>query len=169
MDLVCVKIKDGLYLGNRKAAADIEFLLTNKFSHVLNCTTELKNHFEDCKALTYCKLKYDKANPAQRLWGDSLRKLSRIIEFITLAEETGESCLIHSSQGNNRCFAVAIAYLMSKYKWGLGKASQFLNSKKAKSRLSQNFVLQLEALEEELKDHQSITFDWALGGHEDLD
>lgn len=34
----CIKIKDGLYLGNLEPAQDYEFLIINKFAYVVNCS-----------------------------------------------------------------------------------------------------------------------------------
>lgn len=43
-----VKIKDGLFMGDRIAAQDLEFLMTNKVSHIINCSGgEVPNLWEN--------------------------------------------------------------------------------------------------------------------------
>ena len=125
-DFLSIKIKDGLFIGNKWTASDLEFLVANRFKYVLNCTSEIKNYFEASNFIKYYKLKYSKSKPNQLLWKDNMKKLNKIMEFINTAEEDAECCLIHSNEGNNRCIAVVIAYLMVKYKWKLLKVLQFL-------------------------------------------
>lgn len=82
---MCIKIKDGLYIANRRPAEDVEFLMTNKFGYVLNCTNEIPNYFEELEAIRYLKLKYEKPKPG-KLWGDTMKKLTRIYKFIEEAD-----------------------------------------------------------------------------------
>ncbi len=67
----CIKIKDGLYLGNRLVASvdykiiqDLEFLIINKFAFIVNCAAEVPNYFEQ-HGIMYQKFKitHDKKLP----------------------------------------------------------------------------------------------------------
>lgn len=45
--LGAIKIKDGLFLGDHFASQDLDFLLTNKITHIINCAAkEIPNHYE---------------------------------------------------------------------------------------------------------------------------
>jgi hypothetical protein len=42
-----IKIKDGLFIGDEFAAQDLEFVMANKVSHVINCSgRQVPNHWE---------------------------------------------------------------------------------------------------------------------------
>lgn len=84
--MICVKIKDGLYIGNKKPAEDIEFLLTNKFGFLLNCTAELPNHYENFEGVKYLRVKYERGGKA-KLWGEAMKKLNKACKFIEEAED----------------------------------------------------------------------------------
>lgn len=166
-EYISIKIRDGLFLGNKHTAADLEFLLANRFKYVLNCTAEVKNYFESSGYIKYMKLKYSRSKPEQPLWKENLKKLHRMVEFVDAADEEAECCLIHSNEGNNRCIAVALAYLMVRYKWRFLKALQFLESKNIENRLGENFVRQLRGLEEIISEENIMSIGWAKEGLDD--
>lgn len=64
---------------------DVEFLITNKFGYIVNCTSELANHFEGVQGIHYLKLKYERIKP-HKLWGDTYKKLLRFYAFIEEAD-----------------------------------------------------------------------------------
>lgn len=42
-----VKIKDGLFIGDEFSAQDLEFILANKVTHIVNCSgTQVRNMWE---------------------------------------------------------------------------------------------------------------------------
>ncbi len=82
------------------------------------------------------------------------------MDFINNAEDDAECCLIHSNEGNNRCIAVVIAYLMVKYKWKLLKVFQFLESKNIENKLSENYIKQLRELEDMLASENLMSSGW---------
>ncbi len=50
--LGAIKIKDGLFLGDHFASQDLDFLLTNKITHVINCAAkEVQNLYESAGIL----------------------------------------------------------------------------------------------------------------------
>lgn len=86
------------------------------------------------------------------------------MDFINTAEEDAECCLIHSNDGSNRCIAVAAAYLMVRYKWRLEKVFQLLDSKNIESKMSENYLSQLQGLEESLGTESVMSEGWGTKG-----
>ena len=42
-----IKIKDGLFIGDEFAAQDLEFVVANKVTHIINCSgRQTMNHWE---------------------------------------------------------------------------------------------------------------------------
>jgi len=42
-----IKIKDGLFIGDELASQDIEFVIANKVTHIINCAgKQILNHWE---------------------------------------------------------------------------------------------------------------------------
>ena len=42
-----IKIKDGLFIGDEFAAQDLEFVMANKVTHIINCSgRQVPNHWE---------------------------------------------------------------------------------------------------------------------------
>jgi len=113
---MAAKLKDGLFLGDYEAAQDLEFVMANKITHIINCAgREVANSWErsGVKYLTYfwpengnC-IVFDEANAV----------LDEIYGFIEEAIDQGESVLVHSTDGVSRaCFASAV-YFMLRYRW----------------------------------------------------
>ena len=152
-----VRIIDGLFLGDVNSSTDLRFLVTNKVSHLINCSgREVPN--EDYQTI------YDKSDrslppPANGLkfltfyWLDDDRQLifdeedrvpKEIVRFIDEAiESNGTSVLIHSVRGQNRSSVVALLYFMEKYRWSLMKALEFLNSRRPDLEMRANFLHQV--------------------------
>ena len=43
--LGAVKVKDGIFIGDEFAAQDLEFIVSNKVSHIINCAAQqIQNH-----------------------------------------------------------------------------------------------------------------------------
>jgi hypothetical protein len=55
-------------------------------------------------------------------------------------------CLIHSFDGANRSVVMLTAFLMSRYRWKLGKTLEFIRSKQIFIGLSEHYIEQLETL-----------------------
>lgn len=77
---------------------------------------------------------------------DSMDKnISRVIEVIEEAREHGESVLIHGCRGYTIGVVMYCAYLMLKYKWGLYKTIEFLESRVSKMDVNNMLIRQLRA------------------------
>ena len=124
---------------------DFEFLVSNKFQYIVNCTSEIPNYFEEY-GLKYLKLKCAR-NKLHRLWEmNNLTKLEKVSAFIKKAQKSSVCCLIHSYDGNNRSLVMLSGYLMCKYKWTVSKTLEFIRSKNVFIGLSEYYIQQLELL-----------------------
>ncbi|PHJ16011.1 dual specificity catalytic domain-containing protein, partial [Cystoisospora suis] len=113
------KIKDGLFIGDLHAAQDLDFLMSNKITHIVNCSCiDTPNFFQDPRhyhlGIAYLSFPWTRHEPAQSfLENETEGLLSRkIFYFIERCLEKGESCLIQSARGQSRACMVLIAYLM---------------------------------------------------------
>lgn len=148
------KVKDGLFVGDQYAGQvtstqDLEFVVANKVTHVVNCAAAtLPNHWEPIgvKYLSYSWLDADD----QQILDPSDSVLHSTFSFIESAMTEGESVLILSEAGLGRCCLIAAAYLMTRYRWASTKAVEFMRSRQPGMRLNQGFVRQLAALEARL-------------------
>jgi len=144
-----VKIKDGLFMGDVYAAQDLELLVTNKVTHIINCAgRELPNHWEQV-GVVYFTLAWQESD-YQTLFEGRTDILTQLYKFIENALIKGESVLVHSMKGINRCSCVIAAYCMKKYRWTLYKTLEFIQSRKPNVAIRPNFFSQLLGLENRL-------------------
>lgn len=54
--------------------------MTNKFSYVVNCSSEVPNYYEG-QGVKYLKFKLNKEK-SHKLWDESLKKLKKLDKFI---------------------------------------------------------------------------------------
>ena len=144
-----IKIKDALFIGDELAAQDLEFVVTNKVSHIVNCAgREIPNHWEPVgiEYLTFYWVDQDN----QVLFDPEDNITNEIINFIDEALENGESCLIHSIRGQSRASVALSVYFMQKFRWSLYKALEFLNSRRPDLEIRASFVSQLADFEQKL-------------------
>jgi hypothetical protein len=79
---------------------------------------------------------------------DAAEKIpDEIFRFIDEAIEAHESVLIQSIKAQNRaCFVIA-TYIMRKYRWGIMKTLEFLNSRRPDLEMRPSFLRQLQMYE----------------------
>jgi hypothetical protein len=80
-----IKVKDGIFIGDEFAASDLEFVVSNKITHIINCATKsVPNHWEPIgvKYLSYSWLDMD----SQIIFSAKNTVHSDVFEFI---EEAG--------------------------------------------------------------------------------
>ncbi|CAG9331694.1 unnamed protein product [Blepharisma stoltei] len=144
-----IKVKDGLFIGDEFAAQDLEFVVANKVTHIINCAArQVPNHWEPIgvRYISFSWLDHD----SQVLLDSNDKNISAIYNFIEQALKEGESTLVHSVRGVSRSAAIVSAYLIKRYKWGLNKALEFLYSRRPDLDIKPNFVNQLAAFENRL-------------------
>ena len=144
-----IKIKDGLFIGDELASQDLEFVIANKVTHIINCAgKQILNHWEPIGVayLTFFWLDQDN----QVVLDEQDEAGNAIFEFIEEAVEATESVLVHSVRGQSRATCTLAAYIMRKYRWSLLKALEFLNNRRPDLEIRATFIHQLSAYEHRL-------------------
>ena len=93
-----IKVKDALFIGDELAAQDLEFVVSNKVTHIINCAgTQIPNHWEPIGVvyLTFYWLDSDQ----QELFDEEDKITNEINNFTDEALENAESVLVHSVKG----------------------------------------------------------------------
>lgn len=141
-----VKVFDGLFIGDKDSSQDLDFLVSSKVSHIINCAScEVKDEWGSI-GITYLSFPFqDTENEV--IFDESSETFSKCFEFIENCLESGDSVLIHSVKGESRCVAIVLSYLMNRFKWSLTKSLEFLNSRKPDCKIKPNFLFQLVKLE----------------------
>ena len=145
VDLVgAIKVKDGLFIGDQYAGQDLEFVVANKVTHVINCAAgQVPNHWEPIGVRYLCFAWEDTEN--QVLFEE--QAFQTACEFTETATLQGESVLMLSLKGIGRCCALSVAYVMRRYRWSCAKSLDFMRSRQPSMRLNPGFLRQLQGLE----------------------
>lgn len=162
--LGAVKVKDGLFIGDELAAQDLEFVVANKVTRVINCCgRQVPNHWEPIGVMYLTYFWVDADNQIVLDPRDVVA--DQIFRFIEDALEGAESVLIHSVRGQSRSCCVLSAYMMKKYNWGLRKTMEFLSSRRPDLNLKPAFLQQLSGYERRLMSQSKLNFslDWNDG------
>jgi protein-tyrosine phosphatase len=140
------KVKDGLFIGDEFAAQDLEFVVANKVTRIVNCASrQVPNHWEPI-GVNYLSFSWlDTEN--QIVLDTSDKNFSNIYSFIEKGLETGESILVHSVRGVSRCVCVVTAYLIKKYQWSLYKSLDFIAFRRPDLDINPAFLTQLSSFE----------------------
>ena len=151
MELIgAIKVKDGLFVGDEFAAQDLEFIVANKVTRVVNCAAkQIPNHWESI-GIKYLPL-YWQDTEKQRIFSSSDPAPSDIFEFIEQSTSLGESILVHSVRGQSRAVCVVAVYFLLKYKWALSNTLEFLHSRRPDMNVRPHFLAQLTDTEKLLK------------------
>ncbi|KAJ9455132.1 dual specificity protein phosphatase [Diplonema papillatum] len=153
--LVAVRIKDGLFVGNQTSSQDDEFLFMNKVSHIVNCSgSETPNLYQQAN-IHYLSFHW-RDLPNTILFDAEGRNVRQIYEFIEKGLDKGECVLIHSVLGISRCCAVVAAYLMQKYGWSLENTVAFMRTAHPDMDIKPYFLRQLGILARRLEQEYDI-------------
>ncbi|CAD8077009.1 unnamed protein product [Paramecium sonneborni] len=89
-----IKVKDGIFLGDLFASQDLEFIVTNKVSRIMNCASKvISNHWEEI-GIVY--LSYPWTDNDQQIIFQSDESMNSAIKFIDDALFNGESVIVLS-------------------------------------------------------------------------
>lgn len=105
------KIVKGLYLGDELAAEDIEFFKKNRIGAVLNCTTDVPNHFRRSN-VEYMRIPVEdnlRENQINKMTLYMPHACSFIYKNLNIEHK---NVLIHCHAGMQRSAAVVLYYLM---------------------------------------------------------
>lgn len=150
-----------MFIGDELAAQDLEFVVANKVTRVINCCgRQVPNHWEPIGVIYLTYFWNDADN--QTVLDPRDVVANEIFRFIEEALEGAESVLIHSVRGQSRSCCVLSAYMMKKYNWGLRKTMEFLSSRRPDLNLKPSFLQQLSGYERRLMAQSRIPFslDW---------
>lgn len=157
--LGAVKVKDGLFVGDELAAQDLEFVVSNKVTRIINCCgRQVPNHWESVGVvyLTYYWVDAD----SQVILDPRDATSNETFGFIEEALMNAESVLIHSVRGQSRSCCILAAYMMSKYGWSLRNAMEFLSFRRPDMALKVAFLQQLTSFERRLSSTRTLSNDW---------
>ncbi|KAK7200202.1 dual specificity protein phosphatase [Novymonas esmeraldas] len=146
-DLIAVRIKDGIFVGNAGAAADKTFLSMNKITHIVNCAgAEVGDFFLGEPGFSYLSFPWKDAAGSvctTILFDAADDNIHRTVQFIDEALAVGECVLVHSVYGNSRSPALVAAYLITKYGWKLESALLYLRMAHPDADIKPHFQRQL--------------------------
>ncbi|CAD8045671.1 unnamed protein product [Paramecium sonneborni] len=155
-----IKIKDGLFLGDQFAAQDLEFIVTNKVSRIINCASkQIPNHWESI-GIVYMSFPWLDNDQQVIFQQDEI--INNIIKFIDDALNNGESVIILSVKGHNRSVATLCVYFMKKYRWTLYKTLQYMHNRRPDLEIKAHFFNQLLSVETRLQKqgYGAKTYNW---------
>ncbi|CCW63352.1 unnamed protein product [Phytomonas sp. EM1] len=147
LELIAVRVKDGIFIGNITAAEDGEFLSMNKITHIINCTgDEIGNLFAGNPQFKYISFPWKDTLSSvcpTMLFDVSDENINRAVQFIDEAVNSGNCVLVHSCYGISRSPTLVAAYLMIKYDWKLESAFSFLHMSHPDMLIKPHFLRQL--------------------------
>ena len=139
-----------IYLGSKVDAANREHLSHLRVTHILNCTEEVPNTFEnDAEGATII---YKRLNLCDEVTVRITDVFSDAFSFLDSVASTpgGGRVLVHCAEGISRSATVVIAFLMRTYGLTLYQAYSHAKSQRKQVFPNLGFWKQLDALEKEL-------------------
>jgi len=135
------QVLPNLFIGNKKAAMNVEQLRSYRITHVVNCAEELKhitNKYDSSISCLWLSL-YDSEM-------DSVTDhIDKSIRFIELAISNGHTVLVHCAAGVSRSASIIIAYLMYKHRMSFNTAFNHLKTIRPCCRPNLSFQQQLRS------------------------
>ncbi|CAD8143170.1 unnamed protein product [Paramecium octaurelia] len=112
-----IKVEDGIFLVDQFASQDLEFIVTNKISSIINwASKQIPNHWE---SIGIIYISFPWIDNDQQIIFQSDESTNIAIRFIDDALINVESVIMLSAKGQNRSVSVLCVYLMKKYRWTL--------------------------------------------------
>jgi len=120
------KVVDGLFIGDVRAAQDLELLQQHNVTRVINVTCEVPHFYEDC-GIKYFRVPLDDDISSKEAMKTALED-DNLWAFLCSSE--ANSTLVHCVQGKSRSATIVIAYLMKKQNMSFEEASKWLKTKR---------------------------------------
>ena len=149
---MATKIVDGLFLGDLESAHDVDFLVSNKVTHIINCCGRGGNsgrrsrngggggqrsgntgggYGYNNKPWERIGIKYLVYNwQSSTTFDGSEDNVDMFSSFIDAALGECTSVLVHSRDGASRACAVVASYLMRRLLWGVEQMLEYLRVKR---------------------------------------
>ena len=135
------KICEGIFIGSERAASNMQLLLDNKITHIINLSGwSTVNHFPE--TFTYFTVKMrdnDFEDLPQDFW-DALA-------FLKMCRANNDVVLVHCRMGICRSQALVAAYLSEENKISIDAALNFIKTKRPGVNINPGFMDQLHARE----------------------
>lgn len=138
-------IIDNLYLGDFRAADDLNMLRKYNITHIVNCAAHIPEVFKD--DINYLSL--EMADDYSQNLTEAIKKAHA---FINDATEIGGNVFIHCQEGISRSASILISYLISSKGLSYEKALELLHGKRKVVKPNKHFAKQLKGYEAGLKD-----------------
>lgn len=136
MEEICVKIIDGLYLGNYKTSMSKTTLTNKNISHILCVGHEMAKFVDD--NYQYMKLEVEDDEDE-----DILTNFDDTFNFIEEGINKG-GVLVHCFGGISRSSTIIIAYLIKKNKMSYLQAYEIVKTLKSDIKPNEGFVEKLK-------------------------
>ena len=131
-----------MYLGGRVDAGDYEKLQQNQITHILNCTTSVKNKFEKNG-----EMKYHRLPIVDDEWSNASKHFEEACEWLHHQLQKGRAVLVHCQEGVSRAPTFVLAYLMKHKRWPLRSSLSYLIKIRDVVHPNEGFLSQLATYE----------------------
>lgn len=137
-------VLDYLLLGTEWNACNLEELLDNGVTHILNTTHDIDCFFKD-------QFKYHRVNVEDTPEANLLQHWQTTYDFIKDCKNRNGKILVHCQRGISRSASTTIAYLMKEYNSSLEEALRLTTSQRSCVKPNSGFHKQLHTYEELLR------------------
>ena len=144
------EINPNIYISGYIIANDIDYLLKNNFTHVLNCCSG-SSLINNSPSVNYMNIKYLKINLRDDPNADIINALFLTINFIEDGQENNK-ILFHCVEGVSRGPALLIGYLMWKNNISRDDGISLVKKKRNCVDINFGFMVQLSKWEKFLND-----------------
>ncbi|KAG7668281.1 hypothetical protein Ndes2526B_g00995 [Nannochloris sp. 'desiccata'] len=140
----------GLYLSGAVEASSLHLLRYYGITHVLNATEDLLLP-EETQSFVGMRI------PLRDVEEEDISPyFSPAATFVDSALESGGGVLVHCHAGRSRSCSLVLAWLMTRRKWTLKQALEFLHDRRPQAAPNAGYLQQLSALEAELFGTQTV-------------
>eukprot|EP00928_Gymnodinium_smaydae_P081063 TRINITY_DN6463_c0_g1_i3.p1 TRINITY_DN6463_c0_g1~~TRINITY_DN6463_c0_g1_i3.p1 ORF type:complete len:387 (-),score=114.39 TRINITY_DN6463_c0_g1_i3:193-1284(-) len=136
------KIKDGLYVGDERAALTFANLHSEmKVTHIVNCADHIVWNYAAVagSGVKYLLFRWENDGFATVLDDDD-QNANKLFDFIEEGLNAGGCVLVHSTSADENALVAMAAYLMRKYAWSWRKTSYYLQDVNLKTRRISSFL-----------------------------
>jgi predicted protein tyrosine phosphatase len=138
----CSHIIDNIYLSGCNFSLDYDFLVKNKFTHIVNCAAGSQRF----KSPFYCEFSYLLLDIKDESGVEIFDYIQSVIEFLQNAGDDNRQrkILIHCFEGISRAPTILISYLIWKYSMDTESALKLVKEKRPCIEINMGFMCQLE-------------------------
>eukprot|EP00928_Gymnodinium_smaydae_P081064 TRINITY_DN6463_c0_g1_i4.p1 TRINITY_DN6463_c0_g1~~TRINITY_DN6463_c0_g1_i4.p1 ORF type:complete len:383 (-),score=112.26 TRINITY_DN6463_c0_g1_i4:193-1272(-) len=136
------KIKDGLYVGDERAALTFANLHSEmKVTHIVNCADHIVWNYAAVagSGVKYLLFRWENDGFATVLDDDD-QNANKLFDFIEEGLNAGGCVLVHSTSADENALVAMAAYLMRKYGWSWRKTNYYLQDANLKTRRIGSFL-----------------------------